>query len=68
VEPLHPALREALKAAHPGLTDEVIDESQELLAQQVSIDAKKDPDLYTDLTRSGASSSENTCRTMQKSL
>jgi hypothetical protein len=34
VEPLHPDLRAALKAAHPGLTDAQIDQHEELLAQR----------------------------------
>jgi hypothetical protein len=38
MEPLHPDLRAALKAAHPGLTDAQIDQHEELLAQQFLLD------------------------------
>ena len=33
MEPLHPADREALKRAHPGLTDADIDRAEELIAE-----------------------------------
>ena len=38
MEPLHPDLRAALKAAHPGLTDAQIDQHEELLAQRLLLD------------------------------
>ena len=38
MEPLHPDLRAALKAAHPGLTDAQIDQHEELLAQRFTLD------------------------------
>ena len=34
MEPLHPDLRTALKAAHPGLTDAELAQHEELLAQR----------------------------------
>ena len=37
MEPLHPELRVALKAAHPGLTDAQIDQQEELLAQRFTL-------------------------------
>jgi hypothetical protein len=37
MDPLHPDLRAALKAAHPGLTDVQIDEHEELLAQRFTL-------------------------------
>jgi hypothetical protein len=38
MDPLHPDLRAALKAAHPGLTDAQIDQQEELLAQRFTLD------------------------------
>jgi hypothetical protein len=38
MEPLHPELRAALKAAHPGLSDAQIDQHEELLAQRLLFD------------------------------
>ena len=38
MEPLHPDLRAALKAAHPGLTDAEIDQHEELLVQRFLLD------------------------------
>lgn len=35
---MHPDLRAALKAAHPGLTDAQIDQHEELLAQRFQLD------------------------------
>jgi hypothetical protein len=37
-EPLHPAFREALKRAHPDLTDDDIDRFEELTAQRFTLD------------------------------
>ena len=38
MEPLHPEVRAALKTAHPGLTDEEIDRSEELLSMRMRLD------------------------------
>jgi hypothetical protein len=38
MKPLHPDLRDALKAAHPLLTDAQIDRYEELLAQRFLLD------------------------------
>ena len=38
MEALHPELRAALKAAHPGLTDAQIDQYEELRAQRLLFD------------------------------
>jgi hypothetical protein len=43
MEPLHPDLRAALKRAHPGLTDEEIDRSEELLNERMNTDPDRDP-------------------------
>ena len=39
--PLHPEMREALKKAHPGLTDAEIDRVETLLVHRVSLDAER---------------------------
>jgi hypothetical protein len=44
MEPLHPDLRAALKRAHPGLTDEDIDRSEELLNERMNTDPQADPE------------------------
>ena len=44
MEPLHPKLREALKQAHPGLTDDDIDQHEELLVHRMQLDPEKDRD------------------------
>lgn len=41
VEPLHPGLRDALKQAHPGLTDADIDRFEELTAQRFTLDPRE---------------------------
>lgn len=38
IEPLHPDLRDALKRAHPGLTDTDIDRFEELTAQRFTLE------------------------------
>jgi hypothetical protein len=38
MEPLHPEVRSALKAAHAGLTDEEIDRAEELLSMRMRLD------------------------------
>jgi len=40
MESLHPDMRAALKAAHPGLTDSEIDQHEELLAQRLRLDSE----------------------------
>jgi hypothetical protein len=42
MEPLNPKLRTALKRAHPGLTDEDIDRTEELLGSRMQFDPDKD--------------------------
>ena len=42
MEPMHPELREALKEAHPGLTDREIDRYEELLAARMRCDPERD--------------------------
>lgn len=49
MEPLHPDLREALKRAHPGLTDEDIDRFEELLARVLSYDPTTEADVIARL-------------------
>ncbi len=51
MEPMHPKLREALKKAHPGLTDEDIDRSEELLAKRMLYDPEKEADRIAELDR-----------------
>ena len=43
--PLEPAFRDLLKVAHPGLTDEDIDEYEGLTSQAYLVDPQKDADL-----------------------
>lgn len=42
MEPRHPKLRDALKQAHPGLTDADIDRVEALIARRFEIDPEKD--------------------------
>jgi len=49
VEPIHPELRAALKEAHPGLTDQDIDRTEELLSQRMRCDPDRDADLIARL-------------------
>jgi hypothetical protein len=51
VEPLHPELRAALKEAHPGLTDEDIDRTEELLVQRMLCNPEKEADRIAQLDR-----------------
>jgi hypothetical protein len=51
MEPLHPELRQALKQAHPGLTDEDIDRFEELLAQRAAFDPVAEADEIARLDR-----------------
>lgn len=43
MEPLKPSFREALKQEHDGLTDDIIDLSEELLAQRFLVDPEAEP-------------------------
>ena len=43
MEPLKPIVRDAMKEAIRGLTDETIDRSEELLAQRFLIDPEAEP-------------------------
>ena len=51
MEPLDPALRASLKEAHPGLTDEDIDRSEELLDERMNTDPDADPGRVEELDR-----------------
>lgn len=51
MEPLHPDLRAALKEAHPGLTDEIIDQHEALLVQRFMIDPDQHPAEIRELDR-----------------
>jgi hypothetical protein len=50
VEPLHPDLRQALKRAHPGLTDDDINRFEELLARVLSLDPATESDTISRLS------------------
>lgn len=54
MEPLKPGVREALKQAHPGLTDATIDRVEELLAQRFLVDPDVDPLRIQELDRQRA--------------
>src|SRR5512145_2164722 len=41
MEPLRPDFRAALKEAHPGLTDEIIDEYEKLTALRYQLDVER---------------------------
>ena len=49
MEPLHPEMRILLKKAHPGLSDEDIDRTEELLAQRMLLDSEKQADRIAQL-------------------
>ncbi len=51
MEPLKPSIRDALKAEHPGLTDETIDRAEELLMQRFFVDPEAEPILVQELDR-----------------
>lgn len=51
MEPLVPELRALLKEAHPGLTDEDIDLSEELLDERMNTDPDTDPNRVAELDR-----------------
>ena len=50
-EPLHPGLRDALKQAHPGLTDADIDRFEELTAQRFTLDPRENQIQLSELDR-----------------
>ncbi len=54
MEPLHPDLREALKQAHPGLTDQDIDRFEELLARRMTYDPEREAERIQELDRDRA--------------
>jgi hypothetical protein len=54
MEPLRPAVREALKQAHPGLTDETIDRVEELLSLRFLVNPDEDPLRIEQLDRQRA--------------
>lgn len=51
VEPLHPGLRDALKQAHPDLTDADIDRFEELTARRFTLDPQKNQIQLRELDR-----------------
>jgi hypothetical protein len=51
MEPLDPELRGALKSAHPGLSDEIIDQCEALLAKRFSYHPMKDAALIAELDK-----------------
>lgn len=51
MEPLHPELRKALKDAHPGLTDAIIDRTEELLGRRQACDPEREKDKIAELDR-----------------
>lgn len=51
MEPLHPQLREALKQAHPGLTDQDVDRYEELLARRMTCDPEREAEQIERLDR-----------------
>jgi hypothetical protein len=42
VEPIHPGTRAALKQAHPGLTDEDIDQYENLVSRRFQLHPERD--------------------------
>jgi hypothetical protein len=48
---MHPEFREALKAAHPGLSDREIDRSEELLAERMRCDPQREAARIAELDR-----------------
>jgi hypothetical protein len=51
MEPLKPSFREALKEEHEGLTDEEIDEVEDLIAERFRIDPEAEPLRIQELDR-----------------
>lgn len=51
MEPLEPQVREALKQAYPGLTDQDIDRTEELLVQRMQLDPQQEPERIAALDR-----------------
>jgi hypothetical protein len=54
MEPLKPSFRNALKEEHPGLTDETIDNAEELLAQRFLVDPEAEPLRVQEIDRQRA--------------
>lgn len=54
MEPLDPGLRDALKRAHPALTDRDIDRYEELLARRAALDPATDREEIERLDRERA--------------
>ena len=54
MEPLKRKVRQALKEEHANLSDEVIDESEKLLAQRFLIDPEKEPERIKEIDRKRA--------------
>jgi len=48
---MHPEFREALKAAHPGLSDRDIDRSEELLAERMRCDPEREAARIAELDK-----------------
>ena len=51
MEPLKPSFREALKQEHDGLTDDIIDLSEFLLAERFLVDPEAEPLRVQELDR-----------------
>jgi hypothetical protein len=51
MEPLRPDFRQALKDAHPGLTDEVIDEYEKLTAMRYRLEQQRYADSLQEVDR-----------------
>jgi hypothetical protein len=51
MEPLNPQFREALKEAHPGLTDADIDHYEELAAARFQVDPDREPERLREIDR-----------------
>ncbi len=51
MQPLHPELRKALKEAHPGLTDAIIDRTEDILAQRQICDRERESEKIALLDR-----------------
>lgn len=51
MEPLRPSVRQALKEAHPSLTDEEINRVEELLARRFQLDPETEQNTINELDR-----------------
>lgn len=54
MEPLKPSFRDALKQEHPGLTDDTLNQVEELLAERFLIDPEAEPLRVQELDRQRA--------------